>query len=179
MQEQTFEIEAVYFHEQYNVGVYLNHDIALIKLKSNSRTNRGVQFGDRVVPACLPYYNVVYGPHLNCSVSGWGSMGPRDPGYTRYLQSAQIPYLDTEQCMSPQIYGPKKLSAGMFCAGYLEGGVDTCQGDSGGGMICEVRGRQSVLGLTSWGYGCGRPNRPGVYTKISDYLDWINEKMTL
>ena len=71
-----------------------------------------------------------------------------------------------------------KLSSGMFCAGYLEGGIDTCQGDSGGGMICEVRGRQSVMGLTSWGTGCGRPNRPGVYTKVSDYLDWITEKLT-
>ena len=58
-------------------------------------------------------------------------------------------------------------------------GVDTCHGDSGGGMICEVRGRQSVLGLTSWGYGCGRVNRPGVYTKVANYLEWIAEKMTL
>ena len=151
----------------------------MLKLKPNPLTERGVKFGDRVVPTCLPHSNVVYGPHLNCTVSGWGSMGPRDPGYTRYLQSAQIPYLDTEQCLAPQVYGPKKLSSGMFCAGYLEGGVDTCQGDSGGGMVCEVRGRQSVLGLTSWGYGCGRPNRPGVYTKVVDYLEWIAGKLTL
>jgi secreted trypsin-like serine protease len=93
-------------------------------------------------------------------------------------QAASIPLLDTEQCIAPQVYGPNKLGSGMFCAGFLEGGVDTCQGDSGGGMVCEVRGRQSVVGLTSWGYGCGRPNRPGVYTKVSDYLDWIVEKMT-
>ena len=171
-------MEAVHFHEEYNVGLYLNNDIAVVRLKAKAN-GRGVTFGERVVPACLPHLNVVYGPHLNCTVSGWGSTGIQQPGYTRYLQAAKVPYLDTEQCMAPQVYGPKKLSSGMYCAGFLEGGVDTCQGDSGGGMVCQVRGRGAVLGLTSWGYGCGRPNRPGVYTKVADYLDWIDEKLLL
>ena len=172
-EEQTFEVDTVYFHEEYNVGVFLNNDIALLKLKNE------VQFGTNVVPACLPHANVVYDTHLDCTVSGWGHMSLKDPGYTTFLQSAPIPYLETAQCLKPQVYGTRKLSSGMFCAGYLEGGVDTCQGDSGGGLICEVRGRQSIMGLTSWGIGCGRPNKPGVYTKVADYLDWIGEKIIL
>ena len=64
-----------------------------MKLRPNSRTGKGVKFGERVVPACLPHTNVVYGPHLNCTVAGWGSRGLKDPGSTRYLQSAHIPYL--------------------------------------------------------------------------------------
>ena len=179
MEEQTFKIEAVHFHELYNIGVYLNHDIAVLRLKANPLTDRAVKFGRRVVPACLPHTNVVYGPHLDCTVSGWGAMDLRDPGYTRYLQAAKLPYLDTEVCMQPHVYGSKKLSSSMFCAGYLEGGVDTCQGDSGGPMVCEVRGRQSVMGLTSWGSGCGQANRPGVYTKVSDYLEWITDKLLI
>ena len=172
-------MEAVHFHDEYNVGLYLNNDIALVRIKAASSTGRGFNFGERVVPACLPPVNVVYGQHLNCTVAGWGSTGVTQPGYTRYLQAASLPLLKTEQCMAPSVYGAGKLSSSMFCAGFLEGGVDTCQGDSGGGMVCEVKnGRKAVLGLTSWGYGCGRPNRPGVYTKVADYLDWIVEKMT-
>ena len=98
---------------------------------------------------------------------------------TLLLQSASIPILETQKCMEPHIYGPDKLGSGMFCAGYLEGGVDSCQGDSGGGLMCWSRGRRLVVGLISWGYGCGKPNRPGVYTRVPDYAEWISDKMTL
>ena len=74
-----------------------------------------------------------------------------------------------------QVYGQDKLTQGMFCAGYLAGGIDSCQGDSGGPMVCTTRGRNTLLGIISWGYGCGRANKPGVYTKVANYLDWIRQ----
>ena len=65
----------------------------------------------------------------------------------------------------------------------MQGGIDTCQGDSGGPAISfltlpkveEVRA--TLVGLTSWGYGCGRANKPGVYTKVSKYVGWVYDKV--
>ncbi len=90
VEEQDYRVEAVHFHDEYNVGLYLNNDIAVVRIvavedPATSRL-RGIRFGERVVPACLPPMNAVYGDHLNCTVAGWGSTGITKPGYTRYLQ---------------------------------------------------------------------------------------------
>ena len=82
--KQEFRVDAIHFHEEYNVGLPLNNDIAVVRVKASLRTGRGFRFGERVVPACLPHANVVYGPHLNCTVYGWGSTGAQQPGFSRY-----------------------------------------------------------------------------------------------
>uniref|UniRef100_A0A8C9FGR1 Peptidase S1 domain-containing protein n=1 Tax=Pavo cristatus TaxID=9049 RepID=A0A8C9FGR1_PAVCR len=65
-----------------------------------------------------------------------------------------------------------KVTQRMLCAGLPEGGVDTCQGDSGGPLLYANRHWQ-VVGIVSWGFGCGTPSTPGVYTSVRAYLDWI------
>ena len=55
-------------------------------IKASLRTGRGFRFGSRVVPACLPHASVVYGPHLNCTVYGWGSTASQQPGFARFMQ---------------------------------------------------------------------------------------------
>ncbi|KAJ8021036.1 Plasma kallikrein [Holothuria leucospilota] len=90
------------------------------------------------------------------------------------LQEAQVNLFTDEECYG--FYGSKYNPDTMICAGYSEGGIDTCQGDSGGPLICEGNNSQwHLVGVTSWGYGCARPNQPGVYTRISKHIDYIKQ----
>lgn len=171
--EQEFSIQSVHFHPEFNVGAYLNNDIAVIRIKPVN--GKGVKVTSRVKPACLPTLSTSYKPGMECTISGWGSLGQGSGGYSRRLQAATVPILETSKCIQKHVYGPDKLTSGMFCAGFLSGGIDSCQGDSGGPMVCNIRGKNHLLGVISWGYGCGRANKPGVYTRVANYLDWIEE----
>jgi secreted trypsin-like serine protease len=64
----------------------------------------------------------------------------------------------------------------VVCAGNTT--ADACQGDSGGPLICNINGLGMVIGITSWGEGCGQKDSPGVYTNVSAYIKWINEQIS-
>ncbi|XP_004706070.1 polyserase-2 [Echinops telfairi] len=98
------------------------------------------------------------------------------------LQQVELKLLGAAACQC--LYnrpGPFNLTfqllPGMLCAGYPEGRRDTCQGDSGGPLVCEAGGRWFQVGITSFGFGCGRRNRPGVFTAVAPYEAWIQEQV--
>ena len=66
---------------------------------------------------------------------------------------------------------------GMFCAGYINGGSDACNGDSGGPLTYFDGDRYYLYGIVSWGIGCARPNKLGVFTEVSKYIQWIRENL--
>ncbi|KAF4020636.1 hypothetical protein G4228_012296 [Cervus hanglu yarkandensis] len=92
------------------------------------------------------------------------------------LNHAAVPLISNKVCNHRDVYGGI-ISPSMLCAGYLKGGVDSCQGDSGGPLVCQERRVWKLVGATSFGIGCAEVNKPGVYTRITSFLDWIHEQM--
>ncbi|MFV2121965.1 serine protease [Streptomyces sp. Act-28] len=104
------------------------------------------------------------------TIAGWGAN--REGGsQQRHLLKAEVPFVPDATCR--QSYG-ELIPSEELCAGYTGGGVDTCQGDSGGPMFRrDADGAWIQVGIVSWGYGCARPNYPGVYTEVSTFASAI------
>eukprot|EP00794_Sanderia_malayensis_P003627 gene3627-4141_t len=166
--EQELRIKFVHIHPGYNSSTNEN-DIALISLGGK------VAFNDRVNTICLPGSTTPttqLRPGTVCSTAGWGT--------TRYLGRpskplvlVRLPLVSTDTCNGTNAYRGT-IKDGMLCAGRSRGGLDTCQGDGGGPLTCEIRpGKHVLVGISSWGSGCANPNKYGVYTDVRKYLSWI------
>ncbi len=97
-------------------------------------------------------------------ITGWGTL-TQGGTYPTSLYKATVPMVSRSNCNDANSYSGD-ITLRMVCAGFDAGGVDTCQGDSGGPL---ARGNQ-LIGITSFGDGCARPNKPGVYTRVSTFL---------
>ncbi|XP_037644331.1 uncharacterized protein prss56 [Sebastes umbrosus] len=173
---------------QFNPKTF-NNDIALVELTSP------VVLSGRVTPVCLPS-GMDPPTGSPCLVAGWGSLfegeweiihmdfhfrviyslvfyGPS----ADVVMEAKVPLLPQSTCKSA--LGKELVTNTMLCAGYLSGGIDSCQGDSGGPLIYQDRisGRFQLYGITSWGDGCGEKGKPGVYTRVSAFSDWIQSEI--
>nr|XP_021517682.1 polyserase-2 isoform X4 [Meriones unguiculatus] len=156
----------------------LGYDLALLRLDSPAR------LGPSVRPVCLPRASHLFAHGTTCWATGWGDVQEADPLPLPWvLQEVELKLLGEAACQC--LYsrpGPFNLTfqllPGMLCAGYPEGRRDTCQGDSGGPLVCEDGGRWFQAGITSFGIGCGRRNRPGVFTAVAPYESWIREHVT-
>ena len=103
------------------------------------------------------------------TVAGWGAAS-EGGGQQRYLLKATVPFVDDATCNSASMYNGEVIASDEICAGYTQGGVDTCQGDSGGPMFRRDADNAWIqVGIVSWGDGCARPNKPGVYSQVSTF----------
>ncbi|XP_040182276.1 mannan-binding lectin serine protease 2 isoform X1 [Rana temporaria] len=169
------EPEAIYIHPSYRNDETYNHDIALIKLKGK------VPINDAIIGICLPttedrnrISDADNDLHVG-EVSGWGDTG-RNP-HSRHLRFVHVNIINHGKCMNAYSGKPikAKVTENMICAGHEDGGKDSCQGDSGGALVFldSERERYFIGGIVSWGENCGAKGVYGVYTKVSNYLDWI------
>ncbi|CAH1103275.1 unnamed protein product [Psylliodes chrysocephalus] len=166
--EQLQPVVKIIVHPGYVDSGFIN-DISLLKLKAP------VIFSDYVRPVCLPQPNQVPADGRLCTVIGWGQLFEVGRIFPDTLQEVQVPIITTSECRKRTLFlSLYHITEDMFCAGYERGGRDACLGDSGGPLMCpESNGRWTLQGITSNGYGCARANRPGVYTKVANYVEWI------
>lgn len=111
----------------------------------------------------------VYQPGAPGTILGWGRVYENGPT-SRYLLAATVPVVADADCARAY----QNFSAtSMVCAGFPQGGVDACQGDSGGPMLIGP----VLVGIASWGDGCARPGKFGVYTRVASYAALIRNHL--
>jgi transmembrane serine protease 9 len=161
-------VDRVIVHEKYDDGTQEN-DVALIHLSTpyTGKTLRMITAAEagRLAPA-----------GTSAIVVGWGyTEEGGDVQNTQRRVTVQL--LSNEACNAAAAYGGS-ITSGMLCAGFAAGGKDSCQGDSGGPLsVDDGTGGRVQVGIVSWGEGCGKPNRPGVYTRVSTVQAWVADKI--
>jgi len=156
----------IFRHPDYSEETNDN-DIALLKLSKSLDLN-----GNGYINAvCLPEEDMedkTYEVGKSCVAAGWGTL-KEDGNVPMTLQEVELPLVARKTCRH------EGMTINQFCAGSMQGKIDTCQGDSGGPVMCKrLDGRWYQQGVTSYGNGCGRKRWPGVYTQVPHYIHWIN-----
>ncbi|KAM7150592.1 mast cell protease 1A-like [Macrochelys suwanniensis] len=150
-------------HPQYNRETY-NNDIMLLQLGARAKLNRWVG------TIALPCTSDRVKPGTVCSVAGWGSTSTESDSSPEKLQEVDVVVMADAAC--PRIpNGPyrKYNTTSMMCVGDPKKGKDSWKGDSGGPLVCG----ETAQGIVSW----GPPTPPGVYTKVSTFIPWIQATM--
>merc|ERR1712226_18018 len=178
-------------HELYNKAQTFAYDFALAKLRriGNPMAQEGRNTGKEYRPACLPQHDTclkAYNQAVNdCHVTGWGLQHELHKSAADVLSEVDIQIISRRDCRGSDngdagFYKKAYLhDPTMFCAGHPKGAKDACSGDSGGPMVCRVgnefgkKNNFQIYGVVSWGQGCGRAERPGVYSRVTTILDWL------
>ncbi|XP_071481913.1 LOW QUALITY PROTEIN: enteropeptidase-like [Diadema antillarum] len=157
-------------HPQY-VSTFEGDDISLIEFSAP------IVFSEYVRPICLPMPNVSETmAYRRCYAAGWGATVYEAGTTNNELLKVLLPLMENDECSRNY----ENIIPSKICAGYRGGGYDACQGDSGGPLACEGDdGRWHLVGITSYGnQGCGDPGYPGVYTRVSSYLGFIQQSIS-
>lgn len=155
---QEFRVREIILHRGYDNRDFEN-DIAIMKLRSPA------EFTDYVRPICMlpPGYSLP--SSTNAIVGGWGKNEGDE--FSQVFKFATAHVFSSAECNRFAGAGYTRNDGTQFCIGYEQGGIDTCQGDSGGPAIVKIDGAWTLIGVVSFGDGCGKSNKPGVFTNIA------------
>ena len=149
-----------------------DYDVALYHLK------RPATFYSRVSPICLPDDDSTIPDDVGrlCFVTGWGRT-VENGSYSEVLQENQVPLVSRAECNKEESYNGT-VNEHFMCAGYQGGGMDACVGDSGGPLVCQDgAGKWVLAGVVTWGIGCARPHKYGVYADVRRFLPFIESTL--
>ncbi|KAF4522293.1 hypothetical protein B566_EDAN011001 [Ephemera danica] len=173
-QAGNIAVEHAEMHPDYECQKHV-HDIALLRLA------REVTWSPRTAwPACLPGI-LPRGSEAfrdrEATAAGWGWLHENSAqgGRADVLQKVNLQIVDNARCIDwYRSQGMKiKIISSQMCAGFEQGGRDSCWADSGGPLMVGESDSTVVVGVVSTGVGCARPKLPGLYTRVSDYVEWI------
>ena len=165
-ESRDYEIEKWKYHEEFINNIYeVVNDIALIKLKSK------VEFGQDIKPVCLPSMSKIIEPGEKITVVGWGKTHVDEP-QSETLLKVRVKAWSDKKCKDNYAKFPKNIAESQFCAADI--GKDSCQGDSGGpAMVRNTKLHWVIVGVVSFGLICAHEDFPGVYTRVNQYNNWI------
>ncbi|XP_058402315.1 transmembrane protease serine 11A-like [Diceros bicornis minor] len=164
-------IKRIVVHEKYH-SPEREYDIAVVQFSPR------VTFTDDIRRVCLPEASASFQPNSTVYITGFGALFYGGESQNN-LREARLKIISDDVCKQPHVYG-SDIKFGMFCAGYLEGIYDACRGDSGGPLVIkDLKDTWYLIGIVSWGDNCGQKNKPGVYTNVAYYRNWIASKTGL
>lgn len=172
----NYDVKRVIKHPEYNPDSMAN-DFALVELKEEINFNKT---GLAPVKLASPSFEQTgaQSAGVDSTVYGFGNIGEGQSNYGRGLNKVVVPIVSNEEANRADAYNGQ-IDDTMLAAGYAGGGKDSCQGDSGGPLVVFDGQNEAVqIGVVSWGEGCARENKYGIYSKISSAYEWINQTIS-
>lgn len=163
-----YKVAQIYMHEDYD-SVATNNDIAILELETAITNVSPIKPMTPELEATLNVGDLL-------TVMGWGNMSvTEEPSYPTILQEVDVELYDREKC-NTAYKDQGGITDTMLCAGFEAGGKDSCQGDSGGPLVIKRNNEWYQAGVVSFGNGCAVAAIPGVYARVSKFIDWVKQK---
>ncbi len=170
---QQRNVASIVVHPSWNPST-MDYDIALLKLASPVTLGGSGETKTAAVPLVPSGIGALTG--TTSWVTGWGYTYST-PEFPDELYEVSVPIIANSVCNDASHYNGA-ITDRMLCAGYDAGGHDSCWGDSGGPLVVWNSGQWQLAGIVSWGDDCAQPYKQGVYTRVSEFVDWITNTTT-
>jgi secreted trypsin-like serine protease len=169
-------VKQIFVHPAWN-SANMDSDVALLHLNQRLTLSNAPGGSKRAIALVAAGTTFAENIPIPLTVTGWGATVEGGSG-SDTLRAAGVPTVSNGICNAPQSYGGR-VTANMFCAGNREGGVDSCQGDSGGPIWTTMGGKETLVGVVSFGDGCADKLKYGVYTRLANFTAWVQRTMRL